>query len=608
MSTQTWSEGEQQEEDPARSAVDIAEHVAALFRPESAPLLTLGVFERVGSNWVSDTLRPYLPQHNEPFRQQLGARHPLSPNNSRPPGPADTDLPGLPAHHLACALADLYGTDRRHMVKETNLWLATGAITNLLPNSPLLVLSRAPLGIASSFARGNLFERWHYASRYAMLGDAARRSAHWAAWSALLPEDDPEPAVALARLIAFNTLLLAQAVRKDVGGIGRPCAHLAYERHVLAPESVRATLATYLDIPLPAQAQAGTATAGARGADTTFATGQHKSELVAEVDARTAALVPHHVAETLARAGNVVEHQVVEITRHWLSGDDLYEVRDPAPSVPRPRAGTAQREERRPGPASYRPAVEGSTVAWRTHLISNAEVAELLNILSEAGMDNTRDGVNLLIVPMRVQRGGRLHQDQSSGRWRPTPGYEHHPAYWVTWLGAAALAAWHGARLPNRAEVLQAAALAPTVYNADYRFGDATTVIEPGRDPGDIHHLVGNVQVWCQDGPEASGLEFPLRRYLVGAAWNTPATREAVVEERSRYLLGASRGVGVRLVRDPSIRAADEIGAWELAERIGAWVNSLDPTGVPVGYLDQALVTALTGPCAESGEAEAGQD
>ncbi|MFC5668334.1 SUMF1/EgtB/PvdO family nonheme iron enzyme [Kitasatospora misakiensis] len=608
MSTQTWSEGEQQKEDPARSAVDIAEHVAALFRPESAPLLTLGVFERVGSNWVSDVLRPYLPQHNEPFRQQLGARHPLSPNNARPPGPADTDLPGLPAHHLACALADLYGTDRRHMVKETNLWLATGAVTNLLPNSPLLVLSRAPLGIASSFARGNLFERWHYASRYTMLSNAAHRSPHWAAWSALLPEDGPEPTVALARLIAFNTLLLAQALKKDIRGISRPYAHLAYERHVLAPEAVRAALSSYLDVPLPfPAAQVGRATAGAPSADTTFNTGQHKSELIAELDARTATLVTHFVAETLARATNVVERQVVETARHWLSGDDLYEVRDPAPSVPRPRVGTAQGEERRPGPATYRPAVEGSTVVWRTHLVSNEEVAELLNILAEAGMDNTRDGVNLFVIPMRVQRGGRLHQDQAGGRWRPSPGYEHHPAYWVTWLGAAALAAWHGARLPSRAEVVEAAALVPSVYNAGYRFGDATPVIEPGRDPGDIHHLVGNVQVWCQDG-ESGGLEFPLRRYIVGAAWNTPSTRAAVSEVRSRYLLGASRGVGVRLVRDPSIRAADEIGAWELAERVGSWVNSLDPTGVPVGYLDQALVTTLTGSCAESGEAEAGQD
>ncbi len=46
--------------------------------PLLPPLLMLGTSERVGSNWLSDTLRPVMEQHNEPFRQQLGADHPLS--------------------------------------------------------------------------------------------------------------------------------------------------------------------------------------------------------------------------------------------------------------------------------------------------------------------------------------------------------------------------------------------------------------------------------------------------------------------------------------------------------------------------------------------------
>jgi hypothetical protein len=55
------------------------------------PVLLLGVMERVGSNWVSDTLRPVTGPHNEPFRQQVGPAHPLSSLN---PGmsPDDTAL------------------------------------------------------------------------------------------------------------------------------------------------------------------------------------------------------------------------------------------------------------------------------------------------------------------------------------------------------------------------------------------------------------------------------------------------------------------------------------------------------------------------------------
>jgi hypothetical protein len=35
------------------------------------PVLVCGIAERVGSNWLSDTLRDALPQHNEPLRQQV---------------------------------------------------------------------------------------------------------------------------------------------------------------------------------------------------------------------------------------------------------------------------------------------------------------------------------------------------------------------------------------------------------------------------------------------------------------------------------------------------------------------------------------------------------
>ena len=41
-----------------------------------------------GSNWLSDSLRSALVQHNEPLRQQLGPQHPLSALN---PDAVDVD-------------------------------------------------------------------------------------------------------------------------------------------------------------------------------------------------------------------------------------------------------------------------------------------------------------------------------------------------------------------------------------------------------------------------------------------------------------------------------------------------------------------------------------
>lgn len=111
---------------------------------------------------------------------------------------------------------------------------------------------------------------------------------------------------------------------------------------------------------------------------------------------------------------------------------------------------------------------------------------------SAGGVPNTRLGTNLLVCPMPHERGGRLHFDRSRRRWEVSAGYESHPAYWVTWVGAAVMAAWSGARLPTRAEALVAAA-GERAYNCDYAVGDSSPVTEPGRREWDVHHLVGNV-------------------------------------------------------------------------------------------------------------------
>ncbi|MCC2276164.1 SUMF1/EgtB/PvdO family nonheme iron enzyme [Streptomyces sp. ET3-23] len=171
------------------------------------------------------------------------------------------------------------------------------------------------------------------------------------------------------------------------------------------------------------------------------------------------------------------------------------------------------------------------------------------------------------------------------------PGYESHPAYWVTWAGAAAMATWSGARLPTRAEALEAVA-GTRPYNCDYLIGDTCSVAEPAHGPGQVHHLLGNVQIWCSDGPDRPVTE-PAQRYLIGAAWNTPGTGEEIRAVRSRYLLGSSRGVGVRLVRDSRTTAATGLGAWELAHRLNGWIDVLGGPARPVGELDRLLVTAL---------------
>ena len=192
--------------------------------------------------------------------------------------------------------------------------------------------------------------------------------------------------------------------------------------------------------------------------------------------------------------------------------------------------------------------------------------------------------------------GGRLYHNPETGRWTASLRYEDYPAYWITWIGAAAFAAWAGARLPVLAELAALTAGVPAGRNAGYRDGDASPVTEPGVGRGQIHHLLGNLQLWCGDGPD-TGPDEPVTRWVYGIAWNTPATREAAEQPRSRHLLGCSRGIGIRLVRD----GQRPISASELARRLGQWITGLDDRSWPLAAIDQPVIRLLDGSQADAG-------
>ncbi|MFI6688007.1 SUMF1/EgtB/PvdO family nonheme iron enzyme [Streptomyces sp. NPDC050485] len=559
--------------------------------PAVAPVLALGTFERVGSNWLCDSLREAMPQHNEPFRQQLGREHPLSPSDRIPPSLAGCGLGGLGLHHLLCALSDLHAADGlpRHLVKETNLFFATDTVLGLLPRSPALVLTRAPLGIASSFTRGRLWERWHYGERYRQVAATARAPRWRGEFAGLLDLDDPHWATALGRLITVNALLLARALSGQGAG-ERPHLVISYERRVAERTRTQTELARFLGITLPEAEAVARTGVDAAVADTTFATTTDKDALVAELDATTAQLVTEAVTATLHRARRALDPAVTATAAPWLASDDLYEVHQPTSRPSRHPRPVRQEADRAGVPRPAYTPVSGAW--WRNLLVTNEEMAELLTLLHAGGAPNSRLGTRLLVCPMPHERGGRLHYEPSTRRWRVSPGYEAHPAYWVTWIGAALMAAWHGARLPTRAEALTATR-GVTAYNSDYRVGDCCPVAEPGLGDHEIHHRIGNVQIWCGDGPDQPGAQ-PVQRYLFGAAWNTPGTPEAATAVRSRYLMGSSRGVGIRLVRDPGTTDAAGLGAWELAHRLNQWADAADRGDQPTpGGLDRLLLSAL---------------
>jgi hypothetical protein len=89
---------------------------------------------------------------------------------------------------------------------------------------------------------------------------------------------------------------------------------------------------------------------------------------------------------------------------------------------------------------------------------------------------------------------------QTRPKTRPVPvGRQGCPVTWVPGHPDAHLL-WRNLLVTNDEF---AAFLSLAVTNHGYQDGDTVPSAEPGRGPGEIHHLVGNLQVWCCDGPAA---------------------------------------------------------------------------------------------------------
>jgi hypothetical protein len=412
-------------------------------------------------------------------------------------------------------------------------------------------------------------------------------------WSGVVPDDDPPDLAALARLQVLNTLLLATALHdRNSGGL----AVIGYETAVLDPAAARATLARLVPEAPGFTAAPGTVVANV---EDTFATTVHKTELTACLTVADAELVGDAAARALSAGREAVPVPTWDLARDWASGDRLYSL---APSRPasqpqgRPTIGAG-----RACPVRWVSGRGGGILRWRNLLVTNDEFAAFLNELAGEGLANRVDGNYLLAVEMPHERGGRLHYDPHTGRCTISPGFGAHPAYWVTWTGAAAFAARHGSRLPSRSEMIAETSRDDlTVPNCGYQAGDTLPVTEPGRGPGEIHYLAGNVQVWCCDGPAACQAA-PAARWLHGAAWNTPGTPEEISRPRGRHLSGASRGVGIRLVREHPAGQQPAASAAGVADTLMTWVRMLADRDRPLRDLDEALAGALAALQADSG-------
>jgi hypothetical protein len=271
------------------------------------------------------------------------------------------------------------------VVKETNLFFALPALLALLSGAPVLVLSRGPLGVASSFARGDLFRRWQYRARYQQMIIMARcGTSGQRRFAALVPDDDPPDLVALVRLQVLNTVLIADAVA------GRDPAHIAYETMITRPATAIATIAAtapdLAGVSLLGEPAGSHRQEQRPSGDDTFATTAGKTGLAALLRPADAAVVSAAKTASLARA--LLPGPQADQAEAWLAGDHLYRLEPPR-----------QRHIPVPGMISAALAPAASFFVWhrglevRNTLVSNAEFARFMNALAGAGMPNGQGGL-----------------------------------------------------------------------------------------------------------------------------------------------------------------------------------------------------------------------
>lgn len=554
------------------------------------PLLILGTFERTGSNWLLDTLNQHVHTHNEPFKQQLGKESVYSTLSSqienideRDPSRKDP----FAMYWLETFVNTKYGTVD-HAVKETNLFFAAQNFLKLFPDAPILVLKREPLGIISSFVDQDLFMRWKYQERY----DNLKRVSETPEWERFRfvfeKSEDISPVTMLTRMLFLNSLILAYTLDE------RPYKELAYESSITDRSEVLRFLSTQVFPGMDFSDVSSNDADELKGSSGTFSTRRTKNTLESYLDQDDVRDIASEFQRLFTVANDKFKSATTATAKSFLNlGSSRYALagRRNHDAGPKPFEGTVY-----PAPIEFI-AEKKKGIEWRNTLVTNDEFCSLLNELAHGGVFNLLDGGQVFFNENMIdERGGRIHFDQASQKYRVSNGYENHPVYWVTWIGAMAFARSQGLRLPTRLEIDELAQNAEVDFdtiNAGHRFDDVYPIDSRNYKQGEIHDIIGNLAVWCSDGPK----QLPndpqsSTRYIYGTAWNRPATPREVTKDQSRPLTGNSRAVGIRLVKDSATRA---IPFAELADKLQKISPLLqEKKNRPLRERDEAIITLLT--------------
>jgi len=509
------------------------------------PLIALGIFERVGSNWFLDAFSAKIQTYNEPYRQQIGNSHPassLSPHLQLLKSTLTENLSPYERFWLEeFYTSKLSATPQ--LIKETNLFFALENLLDIFSESPTVILSRHPAGIADSFAKRNLFDDWEYAKRYTQIRTMVKTARYARFFTA---KEYTSPFAKLGYLIALQAVITTAYTAPDT-------VVVPYEATDDDRAKLLSAICTKLQIPYEAPVNDKSVHTVTSATFTTTEVRTSEERRTTSISRQDYAIIEKTIYEVLHELEITLGTIITDRAAAILFSYGNYSF------VP-PQA------KQTPAPVSTQtPSVprQSETI---TPLVTNTEFCHFLNELRSHGVHNQIGNMNFLFNEnMLPARGGRIIF--SHNRYEVVPGYERHPVYWVTWFGAALYANYKGTTLPTFSELTSAYAARPcdlAAINASYRHGDTIAV------DSDENSLIGNLASWCQDGPESSS-SHPNYRYMSGIAWNKPATHTELSRQRQRSVVDSSRAVGIRMKMPTEV--GDVTAAVTLAQKYLGIIN-----------------------------------
>lgn len=519
----------------------IQELIQDLDRSEyEPPAIALGQFERVGSTFYLDQLERGHTVHNEPYKLLLPGHWPIARNF---PGKlqsiddffGSSDIQEADKHWFRNFVLSL-NVPGNQVVKETNLFFVLPQFLECLPDSNISILSRNPMGIASSFKRNSLFERWGYAKVASTLNIQldTTRPDNYDAMQQMITERGSWREQ-LAWMIGLNAVLLSRHVPEE-----RVVEIVRYEEDIV-PEGQKREVHEE------------------RSSDSIFSTNINKThddfesrftqseidELMLAMEACAmfvkeefdftdqrlfSQLYSRHIADRRASEMSGDNHELGKVSYATESIDLIGAQPNPKP-----------RERNR------KVLDDSQEIAWDDSLVTNSQMASFLQELIDAGLDSSINHM-FLLDNMPTSRGGRINFNQQSNSFTLAKGFEDYPAYWVSWLANALFAYREGMRLPTYDEWLQIyEQMDPEatigISNHSYLHDDATPT--GNGSEGIPIDFFGNLRIWCSDWSD----QIAVSKKLAGISWKNEFHEDYVTENHRPYLTN-SRVIGARLVTD----------------------------------------------------------